>query len=211
MTRLAASLAMLLLLFGGVARAEPPDIAAERQRIASARAAAEQRYAERERECRERFAVTACIDDARRERQATLGALRREQNLLEEGQRQARAAERRELLDERAKAQAARASEAAAAPPRTPRTAPEQPHPRASAEARSAPAPHDVLKHPGQLPGGPRSAADEARSRAAYDAAQREAETHRAEVEAKNAHRAASKKPAAPLPVPAASDLQGRP
>ena len=53
MTRLAAPivLAALLLLAGAIVRAEPPDVAAERQRIAAARAAADQRYAEREREC----------------------------------------------------------------------------------------------------------------------------------------------------------------
>jgi colicin import membrane protein len=208
MTPSAAPIALVaLLLVGPIVRAEPPDAAAERQRIAAARTAAEQRYAERERECRQRFAVTACIDDAQRERRATLGALRREQNLLEEGQRQTRAAERQEMLDERAQAEAARASATAARQPRTtPGGTPEQPHPHATVPG-SAPVPSDVLKSPGHLPGGPRPASEEARSRATFDAAQRAAEAHRAEVEAKNARRAASKKPAAPLPVPAASGL----
>jgi len=206
MIRLCASLAALLLLSGVAARAEPPDVAAERQRIEAARAAAEQRYAERERECRQRFAVTACIDDAQRERRATLGALRREQNVLDEGQRQARAAERREELDLRARTDAERASAAARSPRAASGGAPEQPHPHAS-DRPAAPAPNPVLKSPGQLPGGPRPASEEARSRATFDAAQRAAEAHRAEVEAKNARRAGSKKPAAPLPVPAASDL----
>ncbi|HUP09085.1 MAG TPA: hypothetical protein VMU47_18130 [Caldimonas sp.] len=205
MIRLCTALATLLVL-AGAARAEPPDVAAERQRIAAARAAAEQHYAERERECRQRFAVTACMDDAQRERRATLGALRREENVLDEGQRQARAADRREELDERARTDAQRAS----APARSPRAAsggaPEQPQPHAS-ERPAAPAPNPVMKSPGRLPGGPRPASEEARSRATFDAAQRAAEAHRAETEAKNARRAESKKPAAPLPVPAASDL----
>jgi len=209
MTRLAAPIALTaLLLAGAIVRAEPPDVAAERQRIAAARTAADQRYAERERECRQRFAVTACIDDAQRERRATLGALRRELNLLEEGQRQGRAAERQEMLDERAQAEAARASASAARPPRSAASggAPEEPHPHATAPG-NAPVPSAVLKSPGRLPEGPRPASEEARSRATFDAAQRAAEAHRAEVEAKNARRAASKKPAAPLPVPAASAL----
>jgi len=188
MTRSAAPIVLmaLVVLVGPVVRAEPPDAAAERQR----------------------FAVTACIDDAQRERRATLGALRREQNLLEEGQRQARAAERQEMLDERAQAEAARASAAAARPPRSAASggAPEEPHPHATAPGHT-PVPNAVLKSPGRLPEGPRPASEEARSRATFDAAQRAAEAHRAEVEAKNARRASSKKPAAPLPVPAASGL----
>jgi hypothetical protein len=193
-----------LVLAGAAARAEPPDVAAERQRIAAARTAAEQRYAQRERECRQRFVVTSCIEDAQRERRATLGALRREENVLDDGQRQAKAAERREMLHERAATEATRASEAVARPPRGAASGVPLDRPDIQVRTRrSPPAPQDLLKSPGPLPGGgPRSAEEEAKSRAAYDAAQRDAAEHRGEVEAKNARRAKDKKPAAPLPVP---------
>jgi hypothetical protein len=184
--------------------AEADDIAAERARIAAARSAAEQRYVERERECQQRFVVTSCVEDARRERGATLSALRREQNLLDDRVRQARAAERRDELRERAESESARASA-----PRPPREAAshasfDRPGPPADPASKSPPQPHPVLKgNPGAVGEERRSAEQEARSRATFDAAQREAAQHRAEVEAKNASRAASgKKPAAPLPLP---------
>ena len=47
-----------------------------------------------------------------------------------------------------------------------------------------------------------RSAEDLARKRSTFEAAQRAADEHRMEVEARNAARAAKKKPAAPLPLP---------
>ena len=58
-----------------VATAPVPAHAAdsgERARIASERAEVEQRYAERERACGERFVVTSCVDDAKRERRETV-------------------------------------------------------------------------------------------------------------------------------------------
>jgi hypothetical protein len=184
--------------------AEPDDIAAERARIATARAAAEQRYVEHERECQKRFIVTSCVDEARRERSATLSALRREQNLLDDRVRQARAAERQEELRERAQTEAARASA-----PRPPREAAsnvpfDRPTQAAGAAPRAQPQPNPVLKGgAGSLGERPRSAEQQARSHATFDAAQREAAQHRAEVEAKSARKAAEgKKPAAPLPVP---------
>ncbi|HEV8112650.1 MAG TPA: hypothetical protein VGR31_07725, partial [Planctomycetota bacterium] len=63
----------------------------ERARIASERAEVEKRYAERERECRERFVVTSCIDDAKRERRMSLDALRARELKLDEETRRARA------------------------------------------------------------------------------------------------------------------------
>jgi hypothetical protein len=203
--------ACCLALAAGALRAEPHDVAAERQRIAAARAAAQQRYVERERECRTRFVVTSCVEDAQRERRATLAALRREENLLDEGQRQARAAERQEMLRERAQAEAARARDAQARPPRSAASGASLDRPSLQAKTRKGgtpPTPKDLLKSPGSLPGGPRSPEEEARSRAAFEAEQREAAEHRAEVEAKNARRAATKKPARPLPVPPAASAR---
>jgi len=201
-----AGLAVLPLLAAALpARAaEPDDITADRARIAAARAAAEQHYADRERECRQRFVVTSCVEEAKRERGATLSALQREQNLLDDRVRQAQAAERREELRERAQAEAARASA-----PQTPRDAAshapsDRPTHAADAASKAPPQPQPMLKGGVGVVGEERRSADQqARSRATFDAAQREAAKHRAEVEAKSASKAASgKKPAAPLPLP---------
>ncbi|MDQ6638830.1 MAG: hypothetical protein M3Z15_04095, partial [Pseudomonadota bacterium] len=71
---------------------------AERNRIAEEKAAIESRYAARERECRERFVVTSCVDDAKRERRHGLDALRDRQLQLDEARRRERTAERRSEL-----------------------------------------------------------------------------------------------------------------
>ena len=92
------ALATLLLLAGVLAipasaRAAAADDA-ERHRIAEERAAIEARYAARTRECRDRFIVTSCIDDAKVERRRGLDALRTRQLELDEEKRRARTAER---------------------------------------------------------------------------------------------------------------------
>ena len=73
-------LAAALLLAGALAIAAPARGAAaddaERHRIAEERAAIEARYAARTRECRDRFIVTSCVDDAKVERRRGLDALR---------------------------------------------------------------------------------------------------------------------------------------
>jgi colicin import membrane protein len=182
-----------------------------RARIARERADAEARFSERERECRTRFIVTACVDDAKRERREVIARLRREQNALDEQQRKEKAAERADLIRRKAENEAAREKPAAEADRREP--ARQKP-------ARSASAPEaadrsmDAASAPRRSrPKGPllpsiapksaaRSAEEMARSRATFDAAQRAAAAHRAEVEARSAARAAKRKPAAPLPLP---------
>src|SRR5450432_402848 len=89
--RLVALLASVTL--AGVAAAASADDT-ERQRIATERAAAEARYVARERECRERFVVTSCVDDAKRERRQVLDALKARQLRLDEAKRRARTDER---------------------------------------------------------------------------------------------------------------------
>ncbi len=67
---------------------------AERASIAAERASIEARYAERERECVQRFVVTSCVDEAKRERRLGLDALKARQLALDEARRRARTAER---------------------------------------------------------------------------------------------------------------------
>jgi colicin import membrane protein len=196
-------------LSGGRVQANDGDPARERQRIEAERAVAAARFSEQQRICEGRFAVTTCVDEAKRQRRETLARLRREQNALDDRERHGRAAERLEEIRKRREEQAARDAELR--PARSPVVAPRasssraraaaQPASMAASRARPVPSAEHRLPHLGRI-GSERSPAEEARSRAAFDAAQREAAAHRAEVEARNARRAAEHKPAAPLPVP---------
>ena len=183
--------------------------ASQRERYAAERAAGEARYGERERACRDRFVVTSCVDDAKRERRETLTRLKREQNQVGDRQRKARAAERTESIRQREAAEAQRARQSATHEPReSAKRAPSDGHSvksgdggssAASTPARSGRAQGSLGTPPGEAPRGEQ----EARSRATFDAAHREAEAHRAEVEQRNAQRASKRKGAAHLPPPA--------
>jgi colicin import membrane protein len=213
--RLMPALALSSLLAAGLSdpvRAQVVDArASEQQRITAERAAAETRFAERQRECQQRFVVTSCVDDAKRERSAALSQLRRRQSLLDDGQRDARTAERKEAIRQRTNAEAARARETKDRAGREPGALID--HPRhaerpaeAASEASSKPARDAEARGIAPLmKGSQRTAQEEERSRATFDAAQRAAAAHRAEVEERNAKRAARHKPAAPLPLPPAA------
>ena len=186
---------LALLVMADASIAQP---SAERARIESERAAAKARLAEQERACREQFVVTACLETARKEERSTLARLRRAELVLDDAERREAAARRRQAIQERSAAKAAQPGEAAAS---------EASHRRD--EPRAAPAPHPMLA-PRPEPAGSASDASkraaEQRNQAAFDARARAAQAHRAEVEKRNASRAASGKVAAPLPpAPAAS------
>lgn len=68
----------------------------ERQRIASERAQVQAAFAQRERECHERFMVSDCLEKARRDRREALERLRYQDVILDEAQRRQRAVERME-------------------------------------------------------------------------------------------------------------------
>ena len=103
---------------GRVAGATASGYAEERARIARERAAAQTRYDERERECRTRFIVTSCLDEAKAERRQAIDGLRARQVLVDEARRHERANERRgEIADkaaEDARRERARAARSAA-------------------------------------------------------------------------------------------------
>lgn len=189
------ALALALLLTGAIARpaiapaaGDPP--VRDQQRIADERAAAEAHFGERQRECLERFVATPCVDAAKRERRETLSRLRREQNQLDDSQHKARAADRNAAIRKGQDAEAVR--EEASVKGRVPR---EPSRPASAASRADAAAAGRAIR-------GPQRSEQEARSRATFDAAQRAAEAHRAEVEARNARHEAKHKPAAPLPLP---------
>ena len=204
LTRLAVALFAGSVASFSWAEGTPPP--RERERIEADRAAAEARYGERTRACGERFIVTSCVDDAKHERRETLSRLRLEQNQLDDVLRKARAAERTEAIRKRAAAETQRAREGASPEPREPARRPSAERHLGKPEGATA----NVLPSPARSPraagSAPREgvsrAEDESRSRATFDAAQRDAEAHRVEVEQRNAQHAAKHKPAAPLPLP---------
>ncbi len=186
--------------------------AAERQRIDAERATAAAHYDERLRACAGRFAVTACVDEAKRERRETLSRLKHEQSRLDDAERRRRAQERTEALRQRAAA-ATQGGGDGAVRAGTRRVASEPHAPRASdggSRSPTRPAPRASVPAPPSRPVANTDAAgrresQEERSRATFDAAHRAAEAHRLEVEQRNAKRELGHKPAAPLPVPGAA------
>ena len=208
-----------LLLAGALAGALPARAAgaddAERHRIAEERAAIEARYVARERECRDRFVVTSCIDDAKVERRHGLDALRARQLKLDEEQRRERTAERSAELAakaaEDARREQERAGRAASAPaPREPRPleprheTPARPAASTSAARHDRPvASHGLGKKPGPSETAEQRRENEERHRASFETRQQQANLHRQEVLEKSAQRQKERPPSAPLPVPA--------
>jgi hypothetical protein len=205
------SLLLFLALAAGAAHAvSPEEDRAERQRIAAERAQAETAYAQREQACRERFVVTSCVDEAKRERRRTLERLRQQEAVLDEGLRKQRAAERlediggkvsgkdREKRDAALRAQQ-RERERSEAQGRATGAAAAAEAAASRAEAASAPA----ARSPSSAAHA-QAAAQEAAKRA-QDRQQREVDVreHKAAVAKRNQEHAASgKKPSTPLPVP---------
>ncbi len=78
------------------------DAATERARIAQERSAADQRLREQEKACAARFVVTSCVEAAQKAHRETVAPLRQQEFLLDDAQRQQRAAQRRAELQEKA-------------------------------------------------------------------------------------------------------------
>jgi hypothetical protein len=185
----------------------------------------EERFQSRQRECRERFVVTSCVDDAKGERRQALDRLRARQLVVDEARRQERAAERRlELADKAAEdarrdsAREARAAASGASAAPAPSGRPfERPRPQAArAAADAASGTHDhrsTAPTIGAKPRPPQSQATrrqlEAAHRAAYEARQAEALAHREETIDRTTRRMAQKSPASSLPVPPAASGAG--
>jgi len=194
------ALALLAGVQGLVAVAQGPaalDDRAERGRIAQERSEATALHDQRRRECEQRFAVTACVEEARADHRQTLMRLRRQEALLDEAQRKERAAQRlaaieRKRSEECTRVAAPRGQIRASAP------AARQP------AVAAAPAAERAAASSAPSAAGAGSAA-EARSRARFDARQLEAATRRDAAEQRRIEREKSGKPrAAPLPDPAA-------
>lgn len=169
---------------------------AEHDRISTDRAAANAKLVERERDCATRFIVATCVEDARAEHREGLKKLRQQELQLDEGRRRAAADARRKAIADKAQAQQARASDAAAEEPsiRVRRAMP-------APVAATSRADDGLALHPPGA-GGSRADRDAAaqRSQQAFEARQRQARSHRDAVARRNAERAAEGKMAAPLP-----------
>ncbi len=173
--------------------ATPAPDAAERQRISSERQAVEARFEAAQRDCAGRFLVNDCLDNARQARRMALEPLQRQQHLLDDARRRARAAERLQAIQARDAAPRPGASAAPAA---------SVPSPNAAAAAPASAPVRRAVRSPANV-----AAADtQARQRQAR-AQQRAlaAEARQQAVQARNARRDAKKPAAAGLPVPGAS------
>lgn len=211
MSRIARRLLLASCLLLLVPAAPAADDSAERLRIARERVEVQKRFAAAERTCAERFAVTDCLDAARRERREGLLRLRREETLLDEARRKQRAAERMDTIRRRISDEEQRRS-AAPKPPRdggtpsAPRIRAREPAPAASEAVSGATSPlhrgRVTVREKAPPVSAAERAAQEARSRAAYDARQRAAQDHEAENRRRNEERAKGHKAAAPLPAP---------
>ena len=199
MTPLAARWVLALAALagcGGAFAQSSPGAADRRAEIAAERAAVEKRYADQEAACRERFVVTSCLDDARAERRAALAPLRQEELRIDTEERKQRAAARLGDIESKQRAEAARDAASAAESPR-PASEPQNP-PRPAGRIGGGPA--------RPVPGAEERARLEAESEAKFQRRQEDAARHRADVEARNAERAAKGKVPKPLlPAPGAS------
>ena len=208
-----AAMAAATLLAGASAQATSAEDA-ERTALSQERAAIDSTYSARLAQCRQRFVVTSCVEDARRDRRQGLDALHLRQITLDETRRKERSTARRAELSAHATEEARRDADRATRPAdAASRAAPVQKDPERAAESRRS-----TVKHPPAAKGrtAPASAGasgaasagaaaravTEARSRASFEARQTEAAEHRDSVLEKAAERAQQHRPAAPLPIP---------
>jgi colicin import membrane protein len=203
-------IAAFLLAASAVAPVRAMDAAserAERDRLKAEREQAEAAYVTRERGCREKFIVTSCIEQARRDRRQALERLRLQQEVLDEAQRKQRAAQRVDDIRNKVSTEEAKQRDSAGKPRRRAEPASAAPAPEPAASGPTA----IVINEPPSAVAKPTAArASEAQvhaqKEAAYERRLEEAREHRAQVERRNAERAASgKPPAKSLPTPAAS------
>ena len=203
---------------GDGAKAQQAAANAERERLNAEHAAVNSRFAEAQKACRAKFAVTDCIKKAQREHNQAVSDLRRQERVLNEAERIRRAAEHQRAVDERnapekKQAEAERHRQAAIEQAEREAKAAEKARKKAEDDAqKAARGPHPPKAPPEAhgphgTPRPPHAAASHgltpeeiAKNRAAYDARIREADAHNAQLREKLATR---KKPAASdLPIP---------
>jgi len=154
------------------------------------------RFDSEERECRQQFIVTACVDSVRSRRRAALAPLRDEELRLDEIQRRLQAEKRRAAIADKQRALAERGAEPAPVAP--------------AASRESAKAPRGAWRAPEPKPdrdAEATAAADRVQASARRQAQAAEAQ---ARVTRRQAEQAKKGKAAAPLPDPSASGAARR-
>ena len=179
---------LLPALFLCSAMAWAQNAVSERARIDDERRQVEARYAAEEADCRQRFFVTSCIDEAKARRREALDTLRQQELQLDDAERKRRAAERMQAIEAR-RAEAAARPQAASQPEpviRVPPAAAVASMPELTAPRRAAPS---------------ASEAEAAASRAAAAERRRaEAAARQARIAEREAARASEGQRSAPLP-----------
>ena len=211
---------LLLLCVSALAWAadESKEATAERARIAAERARAEKTFQAEQKACYSRFSVSGCIDDAKARRNALLGDLRRQEIVLNDAQRKARAADRVKELDDKQADEARKQSEAAAnggekAAARERRAEDKAARARERAEKAQGKAAKAESGPRGTGPAGKptdkpvqraplEKQPDPEVSRQRYEQRQLDAQAHRASVEQRAAEQKKKNKQVQPLPVP---------
>lgn len=94
-------LAWPMLVTAQVAAPTLADADAQRARLAQERAAHEAVFVQAKTQCYQRFAVSDCLTDARRARRAALDELRRQELLLNDQERQAKAIDAQQRIQEK--------------------------------------------------------------------------------------------------------------
>lgn len=188
------SLSLFLL---AAAASAPLNQPATRAEVAAQRAVIEQRFAREKTECEHRFAVSPCLEDLRKRRQAALAPLVRHEHELDAEERRARAAAQVQRVKERELAAAQdegqrRQRLLTAAPPSPP----------------AVPASHVRARNPEDAAQERRQAVNKAEREAVQrrERAEERQARMRERVAAHEAKEKARTKPlAAPLPLPGAS------
>jgi len=215
--------ALSLVLAAAAVHAQAPDEAAERARIRQERETAETRLKEAEKVCRTKFAVNDCVAEARRERNATVTELKRQERILNDAERTRKAAERQKEIDERSSPEKqreaaekrakslqeqqdreARATEKAAKKAADDAER-EKRGPRSTKEAKGSTGPQGSPREPQAAKNHGPSPEEAARNKAEYEQRVKEAEKHKADIAARNAKRTKPASPDLPPPRPAAS------
>lgn len=198
----------------GTAPIGATELASERQRIDAERRNIAARFAQEERACHQRFAVTDCLNRNLNWQRAALADLRRQEVLLNDNERQRRAAERLDRLDDKAQGRAADAADRPAVEPRTPNEPPRPGGgklPNAGAPAPRVVDPAAIRAHEERMERKQERQAENAARREELAAqAAEEARRHQARVQQAQERKArllernaADPSTAQPLPVPA--------
>lgn len=223
-----AAVAATLLSFGTPSWAAAEAGAAERAAIAGERDAVEAAFVARGAECRSRFVVSSCLEEARNKRREALDALRTRQLVVDEARRREHAETRRVDLAARsasdtareqervAKAMQAASSASATSAPREARLpsarregSPGFTHAASRPRERSGASSASAAAKPPARENTARRRAGEVDKSAAFETRKREAAQHRDDVLDATTRRMLQRSPAPSLPTPSAPVRRG--